>query len=50
VETVLSLVFFLNNECVNIYLIWYQIFNFLLDERDANNIDLDFYKGMGYFD
>ena len=33
---------FLNNECVNIYVTWYRLYNnFLLDERDADIIDLN---------
>jgi len=33
---------FLNNECVNIYVIWYRIYNFLLDGRDTDITDLDY--------
>jgi len=35
---------FLNNECVNIYVMWYWIYNFLLGRRDADIIDLDYKK------
>ena len=30
---------FLNNECVNIYVTWYRLYNFLLGGRDADVID-----------
>jgi len=33
---------FLNNECVNIYVTWYQLYNFLLGGRDADIIDLNY--------
>ena len=34
----------LNNECVNIYVTWYQLYNFLLGGRDADIIDLNYKK------
>jgi len=34
----------LNNECVNIYVTWYRSYNFLLDGRDADIIDLNYKK------
>ena len=40
---------FLNNECVNIYVTWYQLYNFLLSGRNADIINLKLKKGMGYF-
>jgi len=40
---------FLNNECVNIYVTWYRFYNFLLGGRDADIIDLNYKKEMGYF-
>ena len=33
---------FLNNECVNIYVTWYRVYNFLLGGRDAEIIDLTY--------
>jgi len=33
---------FLNNECVNIYVSWYRLYNFLLGGRDADKIDLNY--------
>jgi len=38
----------LNNECVNIHMTWYQLYNFLLSKRDTGIIDLD-YKKNGMF-
>ena len=35
---------FLNNECVNIYVTWYRLNNFLLVGRDADIIDLNYKK------
>jgi len=35
---------FLNNECVNIYVTWYRLYNFLLSRRDADIIDLNYKK------
>jgi len=35
---------FLNNECVNIYVTWYRLYNFLLGGRDADIIDLNYKK------
>ena len=35
---------FLNNECINIYVTWYRLYNFLLGGRDADIIDLDYKK------
>jgi len=35
---------FLNNECVNIYVMWYRLFNFLLGGRDVDIIDLNYKK------
>jgi len=40
---------FLNNECVNIYMTWYGLYNFLPGERDADIIDTNYKKGMGCF-
>jgi hypothetical protein len=40
---------FLNNECVNIYLPWYQLNNFLLSGRNTNIIDLDYKKEWNIF-
>ena len=42
---------FLNNESVNIYVMWYILYNFLIDGRDADIIDLNYkkeYYGMFY--
>ena len=33
---------FLNNECVNIYVTWYRVYNFLLGGRDVEIIDLTY--------
>jgi len=35
---------FLNNECVNIYVTWYRLYNFLLGGRDADIRDLNYKK------
>ena len=35
---------FLNNECVNIYVTWYRLYNFLLEGRDAIIIYLNYKK------
>ena len=35
---------FLNNECVNIYVTWYRLYNFLLGGRDADIIDFKYKK------
>jgi len=35
---------FLNNECINKYVTWYRLYNFLLDGRDADVIDLNYKK------
>ena len=35
---------FLNNECVNIYVTWYRLYNFLLGGRDADIINLNYKK------
>ena len=35
---------FLNNECVNIYVTWYRLYNFLLGGMDADIIDLNYKK------
>ena len=35
---------FLNNECVNTYVMWYRLYNFLLGGRDADIIDLNYKK------
>ena len=35
---------FLNNECVNIYVTLYRLYNFLLGGRDADVIDLNYKK------
>jgi hypothetical protein len=32
------------NECVNTYVTWYLIYNFLLDGRDVDIIDLNYKK------
>ena len=40
---------FLNNECVNIYVTWYQLYNFLLGGRDADIIDLNYKKEWDIF-
>ena len=34
----------LNNECVNIYVTWYRLYNFLLGGRDADIIDFNYKK------
>ena len=39
---------FLNNECVNIYVTWYQLYNFLLGGRDAEIIDLNYKKEWNF--
>ena len=33
---------FLNNVCVNVYVTWYRVYNFLLGGRDAEIIDLTY--------
>jgi len=43
-ENCVNLSNFLNQECVNIYVAWYRLYNFLLGERDANIIDLNYTK------
>ena len=35
---------FLNNECINIYVTWYRLYNFLFDGGDADIIDLNYKK------
>jgi len=35
---------FMNNKVVNIYVTWYQVFNFLLDRRDADIIEFNYEK------
>jgi len=35
---------FLNNKCVNIYVTWYWLYNFLLGGRDPDIIDLNYKK------
>jgi len=40
---------FLNNDCISIYVTWYQLYNFLLDGRDAEIINLNYKKGMRMF-
>ena len=35
---------FLNNECINKYVTWYRLYNFLIDGRDADVIDLNYKK------
>ena len=35
---------FLNNECVNIYVTWHRLYNFLLGGRDTDIIDLNYKK------
>ena len=35
---------FLNNEAVNVYVMWYRLYNYLLGGRDANIIDLNYKK------
>ena len=34
----------LNNECINIYVTWYRLYNFLFDGGDADIIDLNYKK------
>ena len=48
-KIVLLLSNFLNNEHVNIYVIWYGLYNFPLGGRDADIIDLNYKKGIRYF-
>ena len=36
--------YFLNNECINIYVTWYRLYNFLFDGGDADIIDLNYKK------
>jgi len=43
-ENLVNISNFLNNECVNIYVTWYQLYNFLLDGRGADIIDLNYKK------
>ena len=40
---------FLNNECVNVYVMWYRLYNFLLGGRDAYIIDLNYKKEWNIF-
>jgi hypothetical protein len=35
---------FLSNECVNIYVTWYRLYNFLLGVKDKDIIDLNYNK------
>jgi len=35
---------FLNNECTNLCMTWYQLYNFLLGGRDVNIMGLDYKK------
>jgi len=35
-ENCVNIINFMNNECVNIYVMWYRIYNFLLGGRDAD--------------
>jgi len=49
VQIVLIFVNFLNSECVNIYVTWYRLYNFLLGGRDADIIDFDYKMGMSSF-
>jgi len=39
---------FLNNECINIYVTWCRLYNFLLGGRDRYN-RFKLQKGMEYF-
>jgi len=43
-ENRVNLTNFLNNKCVNIYVRWYRLYNFLLGERDAGIIDINYKK------
>ena len=44
-KIVLSLSNFLNNECINIFMIWYVLYNFLLGGgRDVDIIDIIYKK------
>ena len=44
VENRVNLSNFLNNECVNMYVTCYWLYNFLLDGRDTDIIDLNYKK------
>jgi len=44
-ENRINLSNFLNNECVNIYVAWYGLYNFLFGGRDADIIDLNYNLG-----
>jgi len=39
----------LNNECVNIYVTWYWVYNFLIGGRDTDVIDLECKKECDVF-
>jgi len=43
-ENHVNFINFLDNECVNIYVMWYQLYNFLLGGRDAYIIGLNYKK------
>ena len=43
-ENSVNLSNFLNYECVNIYVMWYRLYNFFLGGRDADTIDLNYKK------
>ena len=40
---------FLNNECVNIYVTWHWLYNFILGWKDADVIDLNYKKECNVF-
>ena len=43
-ENTVNISNFLNNECVNIYLMWYRLYMHPLGKRDADIIDLNYKK------
>jgi len=43
-ENCVNLSNFLNNDCVNIHVTWYHLYNYLLGGKDADIIDLNYKK------
>jgi len=43
-ENCVNLINFLNNECVNIYVTWYQLYNFILGGKGVNILDFNYKK------
>jgi len=49
VENSVNISNFLNNECVNIYVTWHWLYNFILGWKDADVIDLNYKKECNVF-